>query len=196
MLFERAKVTAGQTVLVLGAAGNVGAYAVQLARWAGARVIALVRADDASYARQLGATEVIDGGTQRLEERVAGVDAAIDTIGGEMQARAFSTIKRGGMLVSSVSAPSQELADRYGVRTAYFIVAVAAAQLERIGQLIDQGVLKTDVGTVLSLADARKAHEMLDGAVAHPRGKIVLNVAELTSRPLPGAAIDRTTSFK
>lgn len=175
MLFDRAKVSAGETVLVHGAAGNVGAYAVQLAHWAGARVIAVAGTADADYMRGLGAEEVIDYRTQRFEEHVSGVDAVIDTIGGETQARSFAVLKRDGMLVSSVSAPSQELAAQYGVRTAYFIVSVSAAELERIAQLFEAGVLKTDIGVVLRLSDARKAHEMLAGIVPHPRGKIVFD---------------------
>lgn len=179
MLFDNAKVTAGQTALVHGAAGNVGAYAVQLAHWAGARVIAVAGASDAEYLRSLGADEIIDFRTQRFEEHASGVAAVIDTIGGDTQTRSFAVIKRDGMLVSSVSQPSEELATQYGVRTAFFIVKVSRQELERIAQLIDDGVLKTDVGTVLSLADARKAHEMLAGTVPHPRGKIVLDVEEM-----------------
>lgn len=176
MLFDHAKVSTGETVLVHGAAGNVGAYAVQLAHWAGARVIAVAGAADADYTRGLGAAEVIDFRTQRFEEHVTGVDAVIDTVGGNTQARSFAVLKRDGMLVSSVSAPSQELAAKYGVRIAFFIVSVSKAELERIAQLFDAGALKTDVGVVLRLAEARKAHEMLAGIVPHPRGKIVLDL--------------------
>lgn len=179
MLFDNANLSAGQTVLVHGAAGNVGAYAVQLAHWAGARVIAVAGASDAVYLRSLGADEIIDFRTHRFEEHVSGVDAVIDTVGGDTQTRSFAVIKRGGILVSSVSQPSEELGTQHGVRTAFFIVKVSRPELERIAQLIDDGVLKTGVGTVLSLADARKAHEMLAGTVPHPRGKIVLDVEEM-----------------
>jgi NADPH:quinone reductase-like Zn-dependent oxidoreductase len=176
MLFDRADLRAGQTVLVQGAAGNVGAYAVQLARWAGARVIAVAGAADAQHLLDLGAAEVIDFRTQRFEDHVAGVDVVIDTVGAATQAQSFAAIKRGGILVSSVSEPSTALAAQYGVRTAYFIVAVSAAQLERIAQLLHDRTLRTDLGVVLALADARKAHEMLGGTIPHPRGKIVLDV--------------------
>lgn len=176
MLFDHAKISAGETVLVHGAAGNVGAYAVQLAHWAGARVIAVAGAADADYLHGLGANEVIDYRTQRFEEQVSAVDAVIDTVGGVTQTHSFAVLKRDGMLASSVSAPSPELAAQYGVRTAFFIVSVSDAQLDRIAQLFDAGVLKTDVGVVLPLADAGKAHEMLAGIVPHPRGKIVLDI--------------------
>lgn len=178
MLFDRANVSSGQTVLVHGAAGNVGAYAVQLARWAGVRVVAVAASADADFVRALGADEVIDYRTQRFEERVSDVDAVIDTVGGETQMRSFAVLKRGGTLVSSVSAPSQALAEQYGVRAAFFIVSVPAAQLERIAELFDEGVLKASVGEILGLAEAQKAHEMLAGTVPHARGKIVLSVEE------------------
>lgn len=161
MLFDRARVSAGQTVLVLGASGNVGSYAVQLATWAKAQVIEISHPEDA----------------RKFADLVGSVDAVIDTVGHETQASSFATLKRGGILVSSVSAPSQELASRYGVRTAYFIVQVRNAQLERIAQLFVAGTLKTNIGVVLNLSDARKAHEMLAGIVPHPPGKIVLEVA-------------------
>jgi NADPH:quinone reductase-like Zn-dependent oxidoreductase len=96
-----------------------------------------------------------------------------------VQQRSFRIIKPGGILVSSVSAPSQDLAERYDVRTAYFIVAVTAEQLEGIGALVDRGILKTDLGVILPLDAARTAHEMLAGTVPHPRGKIVLDVTML-----------------
>lgn len=176
MLFDHARVTARQTVLVHGAAGNVGAYAVQLAHWAEARVIAVASAKDADYVHGLGADVVIDYRTQRFEDEASSVDAVVDTVGGETQTRSFGVLKRGAMLVSSVSAPSPELAAKYGVRTAFFIVSVTTEQLGRIAALFDTGALKTDVGVVLPLADARKAHEMLAGIVPHPRGKIVLDI--------------------
>ncbi|MGB8625162.1 MAG: NADP-dependent oxidoreductase [Candidatus Cybelea sp.] len=177
MLFERAKIERGQSVLVQGAAGNVGAYAVALAHWAGARVTAVADACDAAYLRGLGAEKTIDFRTDRFEDEVENADAVIDTVGGETQARSFAVLRRGGAIVSSVSQPSSELAERYGVRGDYFIVAVKRPQLERIAQLFEEGVLKADIGVVLPLSDARRAHEMLAGKVTHPRGKIVLEVS-------------------
>jgi NADPH:quinone reductase-like Zn-dependent oxidoreductase len=176
MLFKYAQISKGQTVLVTGAAGNVGAYAVALAHWAGARVIAVADERDKEPLRRIGADVVIDYQTPQLEAHAASVDAAVDTVGGEMQGRSFPTLRRGGLLVSSVSPPAPALAQRYGVRVAWFIVDVSRSELERIAQLIDDGTLKTNVGIVLTLADARKAHEMLAGTIAKPRGKIVLDV--------------------
>ena len=182
MLFDRARISAGQTVLVHGASGNVGAYAVQLAGWAGARVIAVAAQSDAGYLANLGAEDVIDR-DKRFEDEVDRVDVVIDTVGGEVQQRSFAVIKPNGMLVSSVSPPDPALAERFGVRVAFFIVSVPSAQLERIAQLIDAGTLRVDLGIVLRLADARKAHEMLAGTLPHPRGKIVLDTTMLEGAP-------------
>jgi NADPH:quinone reductase-like Zn-dependent oxidoreductase len=175
MLFEYAKLAAGQTVLVIGGAGNVGAYAVQLATWAGARVTAVGSSEDAGFMKSLGASVTIDYKTRRFEETVTDIDVVIDTTGGADQARAFGVLKAGGALVSSVSQPSEAEARKHGVRAVFFIVDVPRAELERIAGLIDDGIIKTDLGVVLPLSSARRAHEMLAGTVDHPRGKIVLD---------------------
>ncbi|MGA7356449.1 MAG: NADP-dependent oxidoreductase [Candidatus Cybelea sp.] len=178
MLFEYADLKPGQTVLVHGAAGNVGAYAVQLANWAGANVIGVAAAGDEAYVRSLGAAETIDFRTQPFEKVVAGADVVVDAVGGEVQHHSFGVLKRGGIIVSSVSPPSQEDGEKYGVRVAYFIVSVTTGRLNPIAELIEAGKLKTHVGTVLGLRDARTAHEMLAGKVPHPGGKIVLDIAK------------------
>jgi NADPH:quinone reductase-like Zn-dependent oxidoreductase len=176
MLFDYAHVSAGQTVLIHGAAGNVGAYAVQLARLAGLHVIATASSADLEYVRRLGAGKVVDYKKERFEESVTGVDVVIDTVGGVTQQRSIQVLKPGGILVSVVSPVSEEAQKRYGIRTAYFYVDVTTARLNKIAELFDTGKLVPDVGTVLPLEKARIAHEMLGGA-PHKRGKIVLSIA-------------------
>jgi NADPH:quinone reductase-like Zn-dependent oxidoreductase len=176
MLFEYAGVSAGQTVLVHGAAGNVGAYAVQLAKQAGLHVIATAGSTDLEYVRTLGAERVVDYKKERFEECVNGVDAVLDTVGGETQQRSLRILKPDGILVSIVSAVPEETQKHYGIRAAYFYVDVNTARLDRITELFNSGKLVTNVGTVLPLEEARVAHEMLAGA-PHQRGKIVLNIA-------------------
>ncbi len=176
MLFDYARVTAGQTVLIHGGAGNVGAYAVQLARGAGLRVIATAAAEDRDYLRHLGADKVVDFRTERFEQSVTGVDIVLDTVGGDTQQRSLRVLKPGGILISSVSPVPEATQKRYGVRAAFFYVEVTTGRLNNISQLFDSGKLVTDVGTVLPLEEARLAHEMLAGA-PHKRGKIVLSMA-------------------
>jgi len=175
MLFDHAQVGASQRVLVHGAAGNVGAYAVQLAHEAGADVTATAAPEQAESVRALGAREVIDG---RHAEAFAGLerhfDVAIDTVGGSMLTQGLGLLRAGGVLVSSVSLPDQELAKKEGVRAEYLIVAVTTARLDRLTELLEAGTLKTRLGEVLPLSEARAAHEMLAGARERGPGKIVL----------------------
>jgi len=175
-LFDHAQLNAGQTVVIHGAAGNVGAYAVQLARRAGVRTIATAATDDRSFVRSLGANTVIDFRAQRFEEAVREADAVIDLVGGETQARSVQVLRRGGKLIAAVSRPDQQLAQSHGVEAAFFLVNVTSQQLAEIAGLVDGGELRTRVGAVLPLADAREAHLMLEGVRPHPQGKIVLAV--------------------
>lgn len=175
MLFEYAKVEKGQRILVLGAAGNVGAYAVQLAARAGLHPIATAGPKDSEYVRGLGAETVLDWRAGKFEDSVPPVDAVIDTVGGDTRERSFSTLKPGGILVSVVSTVPAPL--RSDVRGVFFYVDVTTARLNTLGDLLDRAELATQVGTVLPLQKARTAHEMLAGA-PHKRGKIVLSVSD------------------
>jgi len=176
MLFDYAHVTPGQSALIHGAAGNVGAYAVQLASRAGLRVVATAKSADLDYVRGLGAGRVVDYQTERFQELLSGMDIVLDTVGGDTQQRSLGVLKPNGILVSTVSPVPEIEQKRYGVRAVYFYVDVTTARLNKIAELFDSGKLVTDVGTVLPLEDARNAHDMLEGA-PHKRGKIVLNVA-------------------
>ncbi len=175
-LFEQAHLGRGQSVLIHGAAGNVGAYAVQFARGAGLQVIATAGSRDLDYVRSLGAQEVIDFRAVRFDDEISAVDAVVDLVGGEAQQRSFAVLKPGGTLVSAVSPPDQATAERHGVRAMFFLVNVTTSRLNQIAAMIDAGDLATSIGTILPLADARTAHEMLDGLRPHPRGKIVLSI--------------------
>ena len=175
-LFEQAQLKAGQTVLIHGAAGNVGAYAVQLAHRAGLRVIATAGTEDVSRVRAQGANTVIDFQTHRFEKEVREIDAVIDLVGGDTQERSFQVLRRGGKLLSAVSRPDEKLAQRHEIDAGFFLVNVTSQRLTEIAALIDSGELKTHVGAVLSLEKAREAHLMLEGIVSRPKGKIVLAV--------------------
>jgi NADPH:quinone reductase-like Zn-dependent oxidoreductase len=176
-LFDHARLEAGQTVVIHGAAGNVGAYAVQLARRARLRAIATAGAKDVEYVRSLGADKVLDYHTQRFEEEVKDADAVLDLVGGETQMRSFQVLRPGGKLISAVSQPDQDRAKHHGVTAAFFLVEVTTERLRTIAELIDRGELKTCIGAVLPLTDARDVHMMLEGRRRlPPRGKIILNV--------------------
>jgi NADPH:quinone reductase-like Zn-dependent oxidoreductase len=175
MLFEYAQVSAGQAVLIHGAAGNVGASAVQLAKQAGLHVIATAASNDLDNVRGLGAERVVDYKSEQFEKSLAQLDVVLDTVGEDTQLRSLRVLRPGGILVSAVSPVPEAIQKRYGVRTAYFYVNVTTARLNKITELFDSGKLATNVGTVLPLEKARLAHQMLGGA-PHKRGKIVLSM--------------------
>jgi len=175
-LFDHAQLKSGQTVVIHGAAGNVGSFALQLARRAGVQTIATVATDDIPFVRNLGANRVVDYRTQRFDEEIRDADAVVDLVGGETQHRSFQVLRRGGKLISAVSRPDQRLAQSHGVEAAFFLVNVTSQYLAEIARLIDAGKLRTNVGAVLPLADARDAHLMLERVRPQPKGKIVLVV--------------------
>ncbi len=158
-LFDHAQIGKGERVLIHGAAGGVGTYAVQLANWKGAEVIATASAQDHDFLRELGASDVIDYTHQRFEEKVKDVDMVLDAIGGETQERSWGVLRRGGILISIVSPVPDEKAASLGLRGAFFIVEPNRAQLIQLGKLIDSGTLRVVVGAVLPLAKARQAFE-------------------------------------
>ena len=177
-LFDQAQLMAGQTVLIHGGAGNVGAYAVQLAHRAGIRTIATAATDEIAFVRELGADIAVDFRTERFENAAREVDVVFDLVGGETQNRSFNVLRRGGKLISAVSQPDQGLAHTHGVDATFFLVNVTTRHLTELTDLIDRGSLKTRVGAVLPLTEGREAHFILEGRRPAPKGKIVLAVVK------------------
>jgi NADPH:quinone reductase-like Zn-dependent oxidoreductase len=175
MLFDYAQVQSGQTVLILGAAGNVGAYAVQFAARSRIHVIATAGTSDLEFVRNLGAETVIDYRSDKLDYAAWSVDSVLDMVGGNTREEAARALNPGGILVSVVS-PDPLPRERSDIRSVFFYVDVTTARLHTISEMFDSGTLSTQVGTVLPLEQVRIAHEMLAGA-PHARGKIVLRVA-------------------
>ena len=171
VLFDAAGLLPGQKVLIHAAAGGVGTYAVQLAKWKGAYVIGTASARNHEYLRGLGVDEVIDYNAVRFEDQVRNADVVFDTMGGDIQDRSWKVLKRGGILVSVLNPP---LAAPEGIRQAFVFVQPNSKQLADIAKLVDSGILEPFVETVLPLSDARRAHELsMNG---HTRGKLVLKV--------------------
>lgn len=177
MLFDAARLTPGQRVIVHGAGGSVGRLAVRLARFGRLHVIATASPADAEALIALGAARVFDSRHEPFNAVDAPVDAVIDLIGGEPLERMFVALRPGGRLVSAVSPPDVAKAAARNIQASFFLVHVTADDLSRIAALVDAGELPPFVGRVLPLADARAAHEMLDGIRPRPKGKIVLDVS-------------------
>jgi len=176
-LFEAASLAKGQSVLIHAAAGGVGHLAVQLARWKGAgRIIATASSDDFEYLESIGAGECIDYRTERFEELVSGVDVVMDCVGGDVQARSWQVLRKGGFLVTIMEAPPQGRAEEVGVRAKRVFVRSEAGQLKEIAGVVDAGFLKPFIYRVFTLEQAREAHELVEKG--QTRGKIVLKVGE------------------
>jgi NADPH:quinone reductase-like Zn-dependent oxidoreductase len=167
-LFAHGRLAAGERVLVHGAAGGVGSFAVQLARHRGAHVIGTTSPSGVEIVKELGADEVVDNSSARFEEAVEPVDLVFDTAGGELLERSPAVLREGGRLVTVAEEPSGD-----GV---YFIVEPDREQLAEIGRLADAGELRSLVDSVFPLAEARAAFErsMQPGK----RGKVVLRIAD------------------
>jgi NADPH:quinone reductase-like Zn-dependent oxidoreductase len=149
-LFQHGRLQAGQSVLVHGAAGAVGAMVTQLAHEFGAYVIGTGRAADRQKALDLGAQEFVDLDNDALED-VGGVDLVFDVIGGDIQRRSASLIRAGGILVSIVGPTEVRPADGLVID---FVVESDRAQLGEIVQRVRDGRLRTNIGTVATLDDA------------------------------------------
>ena len=167
---------AGTTVLINGAAGGVGHFAVQLAKWRGARVIAVASGAHESFLRELGADQFIDYTKSRPEELVHDVDLVLDTVGGRESSRFLRTLKRGGALFPvfpGVYDPEETA--KLGVTVSITQVRSNGAQLAELGRLLDTGTVRVALDSTFPLAEARAAHER--AARGHIQGKIVLTAA-------------------
>jgi NADPH:quinone reductase-like Zn-dependent oxidoreductase len=174
-LFEDGALQAGQRVLIHGAAGGVGLYAVQFAKWKGAQVIATASTANVGFVRSLGAETVIDYTVTPFEQVVHKVDLVLDTISGETLQRSMNVVKHGGRLVSLLEQPPQEKARERGIRAMKNVVTPTNEHLRLIAQLMVTGQVKAIVGKIFSLHQADQAHELSQSG--HGRGRIVLHIA-------------------
>lgn len=173
-LFEVAGLKAGQTVLIHAGAGGVGSFAVQLARDAGARVIATASGDGLDIARRLGADQVIDYKAQAFEDVVSDVDVVLDTVGGDTQARSFGVLRRGGTLVSTVAPPDEALATAHGVAASFVFHQSDAGRLSKVLAMIETGKLEVLVDRTVPLNTFPDAFSYQ--ASGRARGKIILTM--------------------
>jgi NADPH:quinone reductase-like Zn-dependent oxidoreductase len=175
-LLDSAQLQPGQRVLIHGGSGGVGHFAVQLAKWKGAYVIATASTKNQELLRELGADETIDYTRQRFEDVARKIDIVLDPIGGDTQERSWQVLKKGGILLSVVEPPSADKAKALGIQATFVASHPNGAELAKIAELIDSGDLKPIVNRILPLSEARRAHEL--SQTRHTHGKIVLRVKE------------------
>lgn len=167
----------GKVVLVNGAAGGVGHFAVQLAKWKGARVIAVASGRNESFLLDLGADEVIDYSKTKPEDVVRNVDLVVDAVGGPTSGRFLQTLKRGGALfpIFPLGFSSAQEAEKLGLTVSATQVQSSGEQLKQIGRLLEAGTIRVAIDSTFPLAEAKQAHKR--AAEGHTQGKIVLIVA-------------------
>lgn len=176
-LFDVADLQAGQRLLVQGAAGGAGSYAVQLGRWKGAHVIGTASSRNLEFVRSLGAEEVVDYTAGPVELAVSGVDVVFDAVGGETMDQSWRLLKPGGILVEIAGMPSEEVARQHGVRTSGVQgPPVVSGILRQLADLIESGALRPEVGSVYPLDEVAQAHAVSE--TGHGRGRIVLHIAD------------------
>ncbi|MCD7898348.1 MAG: NADP-dependent oxidoreductase [Bacteroides sp.] len=180
-LYTHGKLQKGQTVLIHGAAGAVGAYAVQFAHLSGANVLATAAANDIQYVKSLGADKVIDYKTQDFTWFFNHVDLVLALVGGDTEERSYSIMKSGGRLVSTVGLSHPEIAKEKGIEAIAMVIQQSGKDLEEITELINDDKVKTSIGVVYPLSEAATAWKVQAGdpSVPHPeRGKIILSMED------------------
>ncbi len=175
VLFDAANVSAEQKVLIQGASGGVGIFAVQLAKLAGAHVIATTSGPNVALVKSLGADEVVDYRSVDVASTVKDVDLVVDCVGGETLKRSFASLRKGGLLITIVSPPDEALAKQHGVTARFERGNMNGIRLQEISGLIDAGKLKVVIEKELPLTEAKAAHMLSESGRA--RGKIILRVA-------------------
>jgi NADPH:quinone reductase-like Zn-dependent oxidoreductase len=174
-LFDHGRLERGQTVLIHGGSGGVGIFAVQLAHWKGAKVLATGSAENAEFLRSLGADMAIDYKAAPFESVAKDVDLVVDLIGGETQRRSFGVLKQGGALIATAQPPSEQEAARHKVRATMMRMQASTKNLSELAKLVDSGTIKPIISKRYPLARAQAA--WADILTGHTRGKIVLEVA-------------------
>lgn len=175
-LFDYGGLVSGQRVLIQGAAGGVGLFAVQLAKWKGAQVIGTASTANLDFVRSLGTDMVVDYTTTPVESAIQDVDLVLDGVGGETLLKSLATVRRGGTLISTASPPPQEQAQARGVRALMIHSQPSSTLVQTLTQLIDEGHLKVTTWKTFPLSEVQQAQEY--SRSGHGRGRIVLQIAD------------------
>jgi NADPH:quinone reductase-like Zn-dependent oxidoreductase len=162
---------AGQTVLIHGGPGGVGHHAIQFAKAKGARVLTTVSTDNVRFAHELGADIVIDYKTQR-DDAASDLDMVFDLIDGETRARSCKLLKRDGILVTTLTDPSQDKVREHAVRATHYTVEADGVELAEIADLVRAGKMKPHVQRTYPLRSAVDALASVEED--HSVGKIVM----------------------
>jgi NADPH:quinone reductase-like Zn-dependent oxidoreductase len=170
------KLQSGQKILIHGGAGGIGSIAIQIAKHIGAYVATTAAAASMEYVKQLGADEIIDYKAQKFEELVHDFDAVFDTVGGETYEKSFQVLKKGGIIVSMLVTPNEELVHKYEVTAIIQSTQVNTESLVSLGELVKEGSVKAFVDKVFPLEQVADAFSAQEHGSVH--GKIVIEITQ------------------
>ncbi len=173
-IVDHGKVQSGKKILIQGAAGGVGMFAVQFAKWKGAFVIGTASKEHVKFLQELGIDQVVDYHEEDYHDRIKDVNMLFDTVGGEQQKKLMNMMKPDGILVSTVGITDPATAEARGLKAISYMAKSSPADLKQIADLVDQGKIKVVVSKVLPLHEAAEAHKLSEEG--HTEGKIVLQV--------------------
>lgn len=175
-LVDVAEIQEGDKVLIHAGAGGVGTFAIQIAKSFGAYVATTASAENADFLKILGADQVIDYKTEQFEDTLSGFDIVLDSMGGDVLEKSFEVLKKGGRLVTIAGQPSEEKAEKYGVKASSFWLEPKGEQLQQLAALYEAGKLKPEIGEVFELTEQglKQAHALSE--THHARGKIIIKV--------------------
>lgn len=174
LIMNALELKAGQSVLINGAGGGVGSFAVQLALWKKAKIFATASSADIDYLHKLGVKDVINFEKEKFEDRIKEVDAIIDLVGGDTLQRSYALLKKGGIIATTVGQVDENLLKQKGARGINFLVKQNSEDLAHLAHLVDQNILIPRINEVLPLEEARRAQDDLQ--MHHSKGKIILEV--------------------
>ncbi|MCC8036099.1 MAG: NADP-dependent oxidoreductase [Rikenellaceae bacterium] len=179
-VFEKGRIEPGQNVLIQGAAGAVGSYAVQFVKLAGGFIFAVASGQDAEYLRSIGADVVIDYKNSDFTTIAKDIDLVLDFVGGDTASRSFPIMKKGGRLISTVAEPDKKESKKYGVEAEYIFAGPQFLDLKEITELIESGKVTTDVADIYPITEVKKAWDIYNHKEKPERtyshGKIVLEL--------------------
>lgn len=142
---------------------------------AGAEVTTTASFEDTDYLKLLGANTVIDYKKENFQDAVKEIDLVLDLVGGEVQEKSFSVLKKGGLLIATNQLPDPKLAEHYGVRATMMHQEPSASELKHIALLFETGKLKPAVAAVLPLNKAATAWKMIAEKASHSIPYLNLN---------------------
>lgn len=173
-LVEHMELSSGQKILIHGGAGGIGSFAVQLAKHLGAYVATTATADDAEYVKSLGADEVIDYKAQDFATILQNYDAVFDTVGGDTYKKSYQVLKPGGVIVSMLEKPDEELIKQKQIKAIAQFTRVTTERLAKLAELVDEGAIKVNVDKTFPLEEAVEALAYIQEG--KHRGKVALKI--------------------